>query len=301
MYFENKEITIETTNKCAAKCIMCPREKLTQALDVMSLELYQKIVTDAFNEGVKIIDLCGYGDVFLDKTILEKMKWTKKVNPESIIYISTTGNAMLPKYHEYILEYGDILKFSIYGNTKETYEHMMGGIKYEKSIRNIESFLEFDKEKKIYTIGNFIKMKENEHELEDWKKRWEPKLSEVYIWLPHNYTDGRNYRDISGQKQSSCGRPLKGALQVAVDGKAHVCCFDYNKTLIVGDTKTMTIDEIMNSKELKTIQEKHRNADFSGLICESCDQTVHDEKVLIYKTNPNRKVGMENSSLYVYK
>ena len=43
MYFENKEITIEVTNKCAAKCIMCPRDKMIQPLEVMSQSLYEKI------------------------------------------------------------------------------------------------------------------------------------------------------------------------------------------------------------------------------------------------------------------
>ena len=158
-----------------------------------------------------------------------------------------------------------------------------------------------DSSKKVYTIGNFIKMKENEHQLQDWINIWEQKLSEVYVWKPHNYVDGRKYREIKGQKQTSCGRPLAGPLNIAVNGKAHVCCFDYNKLLEVGDANTMSIDEIMKSKELKDIQEKHRKNDFTGLICKDCDQTVHDETVLIYKTNPKRKVGMDNTSLYSWR
>ena len=48
---------------------------------------------------------------------------------------------MREKYFEEILENVDILKFSIYGNTKKTYEKVMGGIKFQKSIRNILKFL----------------------------------------------------------------------------------------------------------------------------------------------------------------
>ena len=68
---------------------------------------------------------------------------------------------MREKYFEDILEYVSILKFSIYGNTKKNYEKVMGGIKFEKSIKNILKFLKFDKEKKIYTIGNFILILQN--------------------------------------------------------------------------------------------------------------------------------------------
>ena len=301
MYFKNKEITIEVTNKCGAKCIMCPREKMIQPLEMMNQELYEKIVKDAFNEGVEIIDLCGYGDVFLDRGLMEKLKFTKKIKPNCKTYISTTGNAMISRYHEDILKYVDILKFSIYGTTPEVYKLAMGGLSFEKSMRNIDEFLSLDRLKKVYTIGNFIEMPETKHQTKEWIEIWEKKLSEVYVWKPHNYTDGRKYRDIKGQKQTSCGRPLDGPLNIAVSGKAHVCCFDYNKLMEVGDAKNMTINEILKSKKLQEIQEKHRKNDFSNLICKDCDQTVLDETVLIYKSNPKRKVGMDNTSLYSWR
>ena len=47
MYYKNKQISIEVTNRCAAKCVMCPREKMIQPLETMSQEVYEKIATDA--------------------------------------------------------------------------------------------------------------------------------------------------------------------------------------------------------------------------------------------------------------
>jgi len=301
MYFPNKEITIEVTNRCGAKCIMCPREKMKQNLEVMSFDVYKKTVDDAFSCGVELIDLCGYGDVFLDRNLMEKVKYTKEINPNSKVYISTTGNAMIEKYHEQILEYVDILKLSIYGVTKEIYENVMGGIKFEKSYKNINSFLSKDKTKKVFTIGNFILMQENKHQMQEWIDYWEPKLSEVYVWKPHNYVDGRSYRKIDKNSQKTCGRPLEGPLNIAVNGKAHVCCFDYNKEMIVGDIKTQKISEILNSEEMKSIQLKHKENNFKDLICEKCDQLNKDDTVLVYKTNPERVVGQSNSSNYVFK
>ena len=301
MYFPNKEITIEVTNRCGAKCIMCPREKMTQNLEVMPFDVYKKTVDDAFNCGVELIDLCGYGDVFLDKNLMEKVIYTKKINPKSKVYISTTGNAMVEKYHEQILQYVDILKLSIYGVTKDVYENVMGGIKFEKSYKNINSFLSKDINQKVFTIGNFIIMNENKQQMRNWISYWEPKLSEVYVWQPHNYVDGRSYRKIDKNSQRTCGRPLEGPLNIAVNGKAHVCCFDYNKELVVGDIKIQTISEILNSKEMKLIQSKHKENNFKNLICENCDQLNKDENVLIYKTNPDRVVGQSNSSNYVFK
>ena len=49
--------------------------------------MYIKTVDDAFNCGVELIDLCGYGDV-LDRNLMEKVKYTKEINPKSQVYIS---------------------------------------------------------------------------------------------------------------------------------------------------------------------------------------------------------------------
>ena len=43
-YFPNKEITIEVTNRCGAKCVMCPKELLTQKLDVMKNDVFFKLL-----------------------------------------------------------------------------------------------------------------------------------------------------------------------------------------------------------------------------------------------------------------
>ena len=55
----------------------------------------------------------------------------------------------------------------------------MGGIKFEKSMNNINNFLEFKKktnDKKVYTMGNFINIKENKHQMKQWIDTWQPKL-----------------------------------------------------------------------------------------------------------------------------
>ena len=111
---------------------------------------------------------------------------------------------------------------------------------------------------------------------------------------------GANTGDITGQEQKTCGRPLEGPLNIAVNGEAHVCCFDYNKLLTVGSIADMSISQLMNSDRMKEIQKKHLDNDFQGLICEICDQTVKDDSVLIYHTNPDRVVGQNNASMWVF-
>ncbi|MDP7068184.1 MAG: SPASM domain-containing protein [Acidimicrobiales bacterium] len=301
-YFKNNEITIEVTNNCSASCVMCPRELMTKPIERMTDEVWRKTVDDAFAHDIKVLDLCGYGDVFLDKDLFRKLDYAKSLNPEFHVYVSTTGAAMFPRKFEQTLEYIDTLKFSIYGTTKDVYEKMMEGCDFDKSMSNILDFLNFQagSSSATWMIANYIVMEENAHQLQDWIDMWEPKMDEVYAWKPHNWVTARDYRDMSGKTQSSCGRPLDGPLNIASNGDAHVCCYDFNKVLTVGNIREQSIDEILSGEAMKFIQEKHRNNDFDGLICADCDQTTKDDSVLIYKSNPDRVVGMSNSSMYVY-
>lgn len=302
-YFDNNMVTIEVTNKCSAACIMCPREQMIHNIDTMKFEVWKKIIDESCKLNIEFLDLCGYGDVFLDTELFKKIEYAKNINKNFKIYISTTAIAMTLNKWDKILKYVDILKFSIYGRSKNTYEKVMKNIDYEKAHRNINGFLEINNKNndKVYTIGNYIILDENKHEFEDWVEYWQPRLSEVYAWKPHNYTNARNYRDISGKEKKTCGRPLEGPLNIAYNGDAHVCCFDFNKHLTVGNIKNNSITEIINSDKMKIIQNKHLNNDFSDLICFNCDQTIKDDSVLVYKTNMNRVVGQSNSSMYVFK
>ncbi len=301
-YFRNSEITIEVTNNCSANCPMCPRELQIRKIERMADDVWKKTIIDAFNHEIEVLDLCGYGDVFLDKDLFKKLEYAKLLNPNFHIYVSTTGVTMTPNKFEHILNYIDTLKFSIYGTTKDIYEQMMSGCNFNKSISNILQYLDFqsDSQRKAYTVANFIVMDENAHQMQEWIDFWEPKMDEVFVWKPHNWVDGRDYRDMSGMTQSTCGRPLEGPLNIASNGDVHVCCFDFNKILTVGNIRDQSIDDILTSDAMVYIQEKHRNNDFEGLICANCDQTVHDDSVLVYKSSPTRVVGMSNSSKYVY-
>ena len=300
-YYQNNMVTIELTNKCSAACVMCPRELMVKKLDTMDFDTWKKIVDDANDLNIEFLDLCGYGDVFLDPKIFEKLDYAKNLNSNFKVYISTTAIAMNEKKWENVLKYVDILKFSIYGRYEETYEKVMKNIDYKKAYKNILGIVDLDKDNKIYKIGNYILLEENEHEFEDWKEFWEPKLSEIYAWKPHNYTNAYDYRDISSSPRKTCGRPHEGPLNIAVDGQAHVCCFDFNKHLTVGSVKDHSIMELLNTDKMKHIQDKHSRNDFTGLICENCDQTVKDDSVLVYKTNKKRQVGQSNSNMYVFK
>lgn len=300
MELKNKQITIETTNFCPAHCTICPREKYTQKLGIMDFDLFKKIIDDATQYNITSYDTCGFGEPFTDRLFFKRCQYVREKMPKAEIYVSSNCFLMTPDIYDEVIKYVDILKISIYGITKNTYERAhRGSLKFERTMSNILGFLEKIKnsKKKPYAIGLLTVTDINKHEMKDWIKFWEPKLDEVYVWLPHNYGGLKNYRIINHAKQESCGRPFNGPLYVHVDGTVSMCCFDINKKLIIGDMKKQTIYEIFHSETFRKLKKAHQTKNFKGFLCENCCQTNYDTSVLVYATNKEREVGKINTNL----
>lgn len=291
----NKIINIETTNRCPANCIICPRDKYTSKIQDMDVSLFKKIVDDCIQYNTEVFDLCGFGDPFADKYLWDRCKYIKEKLPNSKIYLSTTGYLMTKKHFKNISDYIDILKFSIYGRWKETYEKIHN-INYNKSIKNIEDFLAHKyfnyKPEAVYTIGLFVEVEENKQERESWINYWEKQLNEAFVWKPHGWAGlTSQYRKVNYENQKSCGRPLNGPLYIHANGFVSPCCWDINKKLYIGNMNNQTIEEIYYSLEYEYLQKCHKNNNFTGLLCNNCEQTNYDPSVLIYSSNNNRQVG----------
>jgi len=291
MILANKQITIETTNLCPAHCTICPRDQYTQKLEIMDFNLFKKIIDDVAQYNITSLDTCGFGEPFTDKLFFKRCEYTKQKLSKVEIYASSNCFLMTPNIYDDVIKYVDILKMSIYGVTKDTYEKShRGRLKFERTISNILGFLEKikDLEKKPYIIGLLTVTNINQHEIDDWIKFWEPKIDEVFVWKPHNFGGARNYRNVDHTKQVSCGRPFNGPLYVHVDGTVSMCCFDFNRNLVIGDMKTETIYDVLHSDAYKKLKVAHQHREFKGYICENCCQTNSDSSVMLYTTNSER-------------
>lgn len=292
MELKNKQLIIETTNICDARCVTCPREQFKQKPLMMDMGLFKKIVDDAAQYGIESVDTCGFGEPLLDKHLFERYDYIRAKLPQAKIFMSTTGFHLDADKWLKVVKYVDILKLSIYGVTKETYEAFhRGRLKYEESMSNILGFLSFKGKGTPHTVGLFLETDLNGHEREAWLRRWEPTLDEVMIWKPHNWVNGRHYRDLDYRRQVSCGRPENAPLYIHSDGTVSPCCFDIHKGIPLGDMNFQTIEEVYKGEPYRKLRDAHRTRHFDEYICGGCDQTNHRPDVLLYANNPDRKVG----------
>lgn len=296
---QNREIRFEVTNKCNAHCLMCPREKMTRSQGILDMGLYKKTLDDAVDMGANVVSLENYGETFMDPYFFERAAYAKSKGIP--VYTITNGSLFSCELADKALLYLDKIRFSVYGTTKEVYERIHKGLNFDTVVSNIEYLLKRKTETKsilprveVY----FLIVDENKHQLEDFKKRWLGKADDISIWRPHNWSDGRMYRESSaGIKKISCGRPQRGPIQVQWDGLVVPCCFDYNSNIVLGDLKKQTLKEIVNSQAYNDLRRAHVDEDFIKFpFCDSCDQLRKRNDVLVFTTIKQAKVGAVNTT-----
>lgn len=290
-----ENIIIEATNVCTANCVFCPREQYVHKPKHMPQDLFEKIIDEALELGLKSVAFGGFGEPLCDPDLIEKLRYLKRKDKNSKIYLTSTLFLLNEKLIDEFTDNVDAVHVSFYGMTPETYEKIhRGALKFERSKNNILSLIDRKrtlKSPKPSIIMRYLLNEFNADEMEQFIAFWEPLVDEVMVWKPHNYLYGRRYREVDVDKGESCGRPFADALNLDIEGRVTVCCFDFNKELEIGNVSRQGIKEILSGEKLQKLRHAHSTRNFTGLLCESCDQRVKDPDVLVYSTDKNRSIN----------
>lgn len=281
---------------------MCPREKMKRHQGVLDLGLYKKVLDEAISFGADKVSLENYGETFLDPYIFERAAYAKSRGLE--IYTITNGSLLTEESCESIVNLFNKIRISLYGMSKDVYEKIHRGLLFETVTDNIERlFRAREKHRSNIKVElYFLLMAENERQMRAFLDKYENRADAVSVWKPHNWGDGRNFRQPLGTKKVSCERPAIGPVQVQWDGLVVPCCFDYDSRIVLGDLNVQTLYEVLHSKEYNDLREAHEKGDFSKYpFCNVCDQLQKRDDVLVYTTIKNSKVGATNTAYFNLK
>jgi MoaA/NifB/PqqE/SkfB family radical SAM enzyme len=246
------EVRYEVTDHCNATCIMCPREEHEHGREhgIMDQAKYERSIDEVVALGAKKIVLTGFGEPMLDKRLELKIAYAKAKGLST--YIITNGSVLNSKRAQGILEAGlDEMRVSFYGMGRDTYNTVMQGLDYEKTRDGLLEFLALRERLGLHTKVqlSYLTMPENAKDEGLFKEYWEPKVEAIEIWRPHNFGDGRDYRDREGEAEitlkTTCGRPENGPLQIQWNGEVIPCCYDYNNKIVLGNAFEQPVLEIM--------------------------------------------------------
>jgi MoaA/NifB/PqqE/SkfB family radical SAM enzyme len=318
MQLQNPEVRIETTNLCNYTCIMCPRETHDRPKGYMPMDFFTSIVDEVVSMGAKQITLVNFGEPFIDPTLEDKIHYAYERGLRT--YLITNASLFhLPSKSKFAKQFDHKMtkieaavraglteiRLSFYGATKEIYETTMVGGNFEQTEKNIALakemrekygneitspttkdvikspeismfYLEFGKEGSSQDQQNFL----------DYSRAF---ADYIEVWRPHNFGDGRDYRDIKVEK-TSCGRPENGPLQINWKGIIVPCCYDYNEQIPLGNVAQQTVEETLKGTAYEELRRVHTSGEFEKVpYCDSCDQLCERNDALVISTNPKHQ------------
>ena len=302
------EVRYEVTDHCNASCIMCPRDKHEHGREhgIMDQAKYEKSIDEVVGLGAKKIVLTGFGEPMLDKRLEDKVAYASGKGLST--YFITNGSALTPKRSRRLMEAGLAeMRVSFYGMRPETYNAVMQGLDFDRTMKGLLEFLKIRDESgsKTRVQISYLELEQNRTDTEAFREFWEPKVNAIEIWKPHNFGDGRDYRFREGdlERKTSCGRPENGPFQIQWNGEVIPCCYDYNNQIILGNAFEQPVLEILNNEKYRLLRYAHRMKKFGMFpYCDQCDQLLPHADALVYTNRHNlpaeEAVKLSNTDLF---
>ncbi len=238
-------IQLETVTKCNAKCPFCPQNEIVRDPARMPEATWKKIVDDTRGWGVTYRPFLT-NEPFVDNRMPQIVRYIKENDPTARVEFNTNGELLTEKLGAELLDAGvDIMRFSIDGFSRETYEPSRVGIDFDRVMSRVQRFLEMwdagGHRDRVFTEVRMIEVPENAHEVTAYREFWGPRCSEVVITSLYQWP-------WTGQKPEDV--VLKPCLKILdemffyTNGKATICCWDVHEKAVIGDVTTQSVQEI---------------------------------------------------------
>ena len=176
----------------------------------------------------------------------------------------------------------DSITISFDGYSKEVYEKIRKGLKFDVTKKNILNLLKMRKKlnKKNPKINLvLVELEENKREIKSFYREWKNKVDSINIINMRNWA---NKIEKKGTKESFHfnynvkRKPCALIWQKMVvdwNGDAVLCCDDWDHSTVLGNLKKQSIEEIWKGEKLRKIREAHVRGNFKEIpLCAKCNK-----------------------------
>ena len=273
-------VQIESTNICNAKCVFCPRDDMHRRQGVMDMALFRKVVDECRELGIEHVRMHNYGEPFIDRQLVEKVRYAKHRGIPQVGMISN-GSLINDDVARGMIEAGlDAINISVDAAGKEVFETTRIGLKYDKVIANIERLLRIRAElgrTHPKMILSFVRQNNSADE-QQFIERWAARVDKVHVTDLHNWAGTLNREsDVN----FPCYRPWL-TFTVLWDGRVSLCCADFDGREVLGDLRSSSIKDIWNAEPYLRARRLHLESGGPD-ICRACDLPKKDSPLWITK------------------
>ena len=278
---------VEVTNACNHKCLFCAHSKMERKVGMMDMDLYKRIVKQAYEGGTREIGFYMTGEPLMNNRLREYVFYAKALGFE-YIYMTTNGAHANLEIMKELIEAGlNSIKFSINAGTAETYKKIHGRDDFERVLFNLIGLSEYIKSENP-DVGLFVTCivcRQNKDEVEILRNRIKNYVND--FTTPAAYNQGGNMYEIRDNIMLDRDYKLMKApcsmifnrLHITWEGYLNACCVDFNNYLAVADLNKMPLLEAWNCERMVALRRMHLNNRISGdVMCYNC---VNNENSVI--------------------
>jgi sulfatase maturation enzyme AslB (radical SAM superfamily) len=271
-------VQIESTNLCNAKCVFCPRDEMHRRQGVMDFDLFRKIVDECATLGITHVRVHNYGEPFLDRQLVEKVRYAKRRGIAEVGMISN-GSLIDEDTARGMIEAGlDAINISVDAAGKEVFEKTRIHLDYDTVIGNIKrlhALREASGRRRPRLILSFVRQ-DNSADEQAFIDEWSRIADKIHITDLHNWAGTLHERS---NVRYPCYR-IWQTFTVLWDGRVSLCCADYDGRNVLGDLRVSTIAEIWNSRGYRAVRRQHLESG-GPEICRSCDLPKKDSPLWV--------------------
>nr|WP_325179362.1 radical SAM/SPASM domain-containing protein [uncultured Oscillibacter sp.] len=264
---------IDPCNLCNFKCKFCAMQTTDEELDfkkqLMSMELYEKIVDDiaSFPDKLKMLRISQHGEPLLHPELPEMIRYAKQKNVSEFIEIVSNGSKLNPRLNKELVESGlDRIRISIEEISGEGYREIAGvSIDFDQLIANIKDLFE-QSNRMGKALEVYVKIVDVAVDTKEKEETFYRLFGDIChkIWIDHIVPVWSGWGDLENrfelqqmgvhgqtpQVARVCPFPFY-SLTIAPDGIANVCCSDWRRKLVIGDLKRQSLMDVWKGDLLK--------------------------------------------------
>jgi MoaA/NifB/PqqE/SkfB family radical SAM enzyme len=272
-------LNIEISAACDARCIHCPRLDMARPMKAMPMEVFTKLVDQAAALDVPYLCPNGYGEICTIPVpdLKSYFDYLAGVRHRFKVLINTNGNRMNEERCALFIEHGvHLVNVTIDGATAATAEAIRVKLSFDQIEANIKTLLAMrqaaGKKYPKVRVG-MIAMPQTIPEIDLFLAKWTGVADSVGLGgfssrlsSVAETPEPQELAQIGGPptaaataekpKVQACVLPFRD-LNIWADGKAVLCCEDWNEEHVVGDLNTQSLDEIWHGPELEKVRRKH--------------------------------------------
>ncbi len=191
---EVREIHLEVTSKCQAKCPMCPRRINGGAMNPfielteVTLEQFQNWFSVDFIKQLNNLTMCGnLGDPIVAKDTLEIFRYLRTNNSNMSLSMNTNGSARSPEWFKELADLQVMVVFGIDG-LEDTHHLYRVDTDWNKIITNAKAFIAAGGDAR----WDMLAFQHNEHQIDECRELSQTMgFKNFYVKHTSRFKDGK--------------------------------------------------------------------------------------------------------------